>query len=117
MEVLRDELSSIYTYSGMVRDSSANDARLAPGFDFEVHQMHLKDWTDLREDKKINQAQGFRPMFGPLGPTAGPGSPGNGPGSKNSTGCTKDQPRKPILSPTRGHFCVFGPTAKIHKYK
>lgn len=55
LEVLRDELSSIYTYSGMVRDSSANDARLAPGFDFEVHQMHLKEylhesWAALSEE-------------------------------------------------------------------
>ena len=47
----------------------------------------------------INPAPGFWPIFGPLGPTAGPGSPGNGPGSNNSAGCTKNQPRRPIVSP------------------
>lgn len=55
LEVLHDELSSIYTYSGMVRDSSANDARLARGFHFKVHQMHLKEylhesWAALAEE-------------------------------------------------------------------
>ncbi len=50
----------------------------------------------------INPAPGFWPMFDSLAPTAGPGSPGNGPGSKNSAGCAKNQPRRPILS-----FCVF----------
>ncbi len=49
----------------------------------------------------INPAPGFWPIFGPLGPAAGPGSPRNGPGSKNSAGCTKHQPRRPILSPIR----------------
>ncbi len=69
--------------------------------------------VDLREDKMINPAQGFWPIFGPLGPTAGPGSPGNGRGSTNSAGCNKNQPRIPTLSPMRGHFAILGPTAKI----
>ncbi len=38
-------------------------------------------WAELREDKMINPAPGFRPIFGPLGPTAGPGSLGTGSGS------------------------------------
>ncbi len=74
-------------------------------------QLH-PGWADLREDKIINPAPGFWPIFGPLGPTAGPGSPGNGPGSKNSAGCTKNQPRRPILSPIRRRFVFLGPTAK-----
>ncbi len=63
----------------------------------------------------INPARGFWPMFGPLGPTAGPGSPGNGPGSKDSAACTKNQPRRPILSSIRGHFVFLGPTGKREK--
>ncbi len=63
----------------------------------------------------INPAPGFRPIFGPSGRTAGPGSPGNGPGSKNSAGCAKNQPWRPILSPFRGHFVFLGPAAKIQK--
>ncbi len=55
----------------------------------------------------INPAPGFWPIFGPSGPPAGPGSPGNGPGSKNSAGCTKNQPRGPILSPIRGYFVLL----------
>ncbi len=39
-------------------------------------------WADLREDKMINPAPGFRPIVGPLGPTAGPGTFGTGSGSK-----------------------------------
>ncbi len=35
-------------------------------------------WADLNEDKMINPAPGFWPIFDPLGPTAGPGSSGNG---------------------------------------
>ncbi len=46
-------------------------------------------WADLREDKMINQAPGFWPIFGPSGPTAGPGSLGTGSGSKTSASCTK----------------------------
>jgi hypothetical protein len=65
----------------------------------------------------INPAPGFWPFFGPLWPTAGPGSPGNGPGSKNSAGVTNNQPRRPILSPVRGHYVFLGPTAKRYKYK
>ncbi len=60
----------------------------------------------------INPAPGFWQSFGPLGPMVGPGSPGNGPGSKNSAGCAKNQPRRPILSPIRGHFVFSGPTPK-----
>ncbi len=55
------------------------------------------------EDTVIDPAPGFWPIFGPLGPTAGPGSPGNGPGFKNSAACTKKHPRRPIISPVRGH--------------
>ncbi len=73
-----------------------------------------KDWADLREDNMIHPAPDFWPMLGPLG---GPGSPGNGPGSKNSAGCTKNQPRRPNLSPIRGQIVFLGPTAKIQKYK
>ncbi len=69
-------------------------------------------WADLREDKMINPAPGFWPIFGPSGPTAGPGSPGNGPGSKNIAGCTKNQPRRLSLSPVRGDFVFLGPSAK-----
>ncbi len=65
-------------------------------------------WADLREDTTINPAPGSWPIFGPLEPTAGPGSPGNGPGA----GCTKNQPRRPILRPIRGHFVFLGPSAK-----
>ncbi len=57
----------------------------------------------------IDPALGFWPIFGPLGPTAGPGSPGNGPASKNGAGCTKNQPRRPIISPIRVHFVFRGP--------
>ncbi len=71
-------------------------------------------WADLRGDKMINPAPGFWPIFGPLGPTAGPG---NGPGSKIGAGCTKNQPRRPILSPIRRHFVFLGPTAQKYKYK
>ena len=59
-------------------------------------------WVDLKDDKMINPAPGCWPIFGPLGPTAGPGSLGTGSGSKNSAGCTKDQPRGPLLGPIRG---------------
>ena len=52
-----------------------------------------------REDTMKNPAPGFWTIFGPLGPPAGPGSLGNRPGSKNSAGCTKNQPRRPILKP------------------
>ncbi len=69
-----------------------------------------ENWADLREDK-IDPAPGFWPMLGPLGPPAGTGS-GNGPGSKNKAGCTKNQPRRPIISPIRWHFAFWGPTAK-----
>jgi hypothetical protein len=68
-------------------------------------------WTDRREDKMINLASGLWPIFGPLRPPAGHGRPGNGPGSKNSAGNTQSQPRKPIISPIRGHFVFLGPTA------
>ncbi len=68
--------------------------------------------ADLREDKMINPAPGFWPIFGPLGPTAGPGNPRNSPGSKNSAGCTKNQPRRPLLSLIHRHFVFLGPTAK-----
>ncbi len=60
----------------------------------------------------INQAPGFWPIFEPLGPTAGPGSLGTGSGSKNSAGCTKHQPRGPILRPVRGYFVFLVPAAK-----
>jgi hypothetical protein len=63
--------------------------------------------ADLGEDQMIDSAPGFRPNFGPLGPTAGPGSSGNGPGSKNSAGCTKQQPRRPIQSPSRGYLSFW----------
>ncbi len=66
----------------------------------------------LREDEMIKPAPGFWPSFGPLEPAAGPGSLGRGSGSKNSAGCTHKQPRRPILSPIRGHFMFLGPTAK-----
>ncbi len=55
----------------------------------------------------ITPAPGFWPIFGPPGPTAGPGSHGNGPGSKNSAGCTKSQPRRPIIGPSRGYFVFW----------
>ncbi len=61
----------------------------------------------------INAAPGFWPIFGPLGPTAGRGCLGTGSDSKHDAGCTKNQPRNPILSPIRGHFVFLGPTAKI----
>ncbi len=63
----------------------------------------------------INQALGFWPIFGPLGPMAGPGSPGNGPGSKNSAGCANNQPRRPILSHIRGHFVFWDRPQKNKK--
>ncbi len=59
-------------------------------------------------DKMINQENVFG-LFGPPGPPGGLRSPGNGPGSKNSAGCTKNQPRRPILSPICGHFVFLGP--------
>ena len=68
--------------------------------------------ADLREDKMINPASDFGPIFGPSGPTAGPGSLGNGPGLKNSAGCTKNQPRRPIISPICGHFVFLGTDRK-----
>ncbi len=51
----------------------------------------MQDWADFREDNMINPAFGFRPIFGPLGPTAGPGSPG--PGSKIVQVAPKITPR------------------------
>ncbi len=33
-------------------------------------------WADLREDKMLNPAPGFVPIFGPLGPAADPGALG-----------------------------------------
>ena len=60
----------------------------------------------------VNPAPGFRPIFGPLEPTAGPGSPGNGPGPKNSV-APKISPRRLIPRPVRGYFVFLGPTAKI----
>jgi hypothetical protein len=64
-------------------------------------------WADLREDEIVNPAPGLWPMFDPLGPTAGPGHPRNGSGLKNSAGCADNQPRRPILSPSRLHFVCF----------
>ena len=79
----------------------------------QVANTHSRFKGDRRgQDKMINPAPGFWTIFGPWGPTAGPGSPGNGPGSRNSAGCTKNQTRRPILSPIRGHFVFLGPTAK-----
>ena len=69
-------------------------------------------WADLREDKMIDPAPGFWPIFGPLGPTAGPESPGNGPGSTKNAGCAKIQPRRPIISRIIGHFVFLKPTDK-----
>jgi hypothetical protein len=73
---------------------------------------HTVVWADPREDKMINPASGLWSIFSSLGPTAGPGSPGNGHGSKNSAGCTKNQPRRPLISPMRWHFVFLGRTAK-----
>ncbi len=56
----------------------------------------------------IDAASGFRPIFGPLWPTAGPGSPGNGPGSKDIAGCAENQPLGSILSPILRHFVFLG---------
>ncbi len=72
----------------------------------------LLDWGDLREGKMINPAPGFWPIFGLLGPTAGPGSLGTGSGATNRAGRAKIQPRRPLLSPIRGHFVFVGPIAK-----
>ncbi len=69
-------------------------------------------WADRREDKMINPASGFWPIFGPLGRTAGPGSPGNGSGSKKSAGCTKHQPRRQIRMFVRRYFVFWGYAAK-----
>jgi hypothetical protein len=55
----------------------------------------------------MNLAPGFWPIFGLLGPMAGPGSLGNGSGSKNTAGCTKNLPRRPIISPVRGTLCFW----------
>ena len=59
----------------------------------------------------INPAPGFRPTFGPSRAR----EPGNGPGPQNSAGCTKNQLRRPIIRPIRGHFVFLGPTAKRFK--
>ena len=56
----------------------------------------------------VNPAPGFRPTCDPSRAR----EPENGPGSQNSAGCTKNQPRRPIIRPTRGHFVFLGPTAK-----
>ncbi len=61
----------------------------------------------------INPAPGFWPIFSPVGPAAGPGSLGTGSGSKHIAGCTKNQPRRPILRPVLGYFVFLVPAAKI----
>ncbi len=68
--------------------------------------------ADLRGGRLIDPAPFLRLIFGPSGTTAGPGSHGNGPGSTNSAGCTKNQPPRPVLSPTCGHFVFLVPTAR-----
>ena len=94
----------------------------AGGGNVEANAGTSLTWADLREDKLINEkredeiiklAPGFRPIFGPSGPTAGPGSHGTGSGSKDSAGCTKNQPRRPVLRPVRGYFVFVVPAAKI----
>ena len=52
-----------------------------------------------REDTMKNPAPDFWTIFCPLRPPAGPGSLGNRPGSNIGAGCTKNQPRRPILKP------------------
>ena len=83
--------------------SSVTDFRVT----HRTQELECADWADLTEDKVINPAPGFWPIFGPLGPTAGPGSLGTGSGSKDGAGCTKHQARKQIICSIRGHR-VFG---------
>ncbi len=68
-------------------------------------------WADLREDKMINPAPGFWPIFGPLKPAAGPGSHGTGSGSKDNAGCVKNQPPRPSIMLFRGYFEFSVPAA------
>ncbi len=60
----------------------------------------------------MNPAPCFWPIVGPWGPTAGPGSLGTGSGSKNSSDCTKNQPRRPVIRPIRGYFGFVVPASK-----
>ncbi len=80
------------------------------------HRATWSCWADLREDKMINPAADFWPIFGPLGPMAGPGSPWTGSG-ENIAGRTKDQPRRPITIPVGWYFVSLVPAAKRLKYK
>ncbi len=69
-------------------------------------------WAVLGEDKLINLAPMFSPIFGPLWPAAGPGSLGTGSGWENNARCTKNQLMKPIIRPARGYFVFLVPAAK-----
>jgi len=46
LEILDTQFRSLYTYSGLVRNSSDSDAELAPGFNFSVHKMALGPEVD-----------------------------------------------------------------------
>ncbi len=88
---------------------AAQSGSWAVGMDVSDLWMWLQlIWANLRKDRMINPAPGFWLIFGPLGP----GRAGNSPGSEKSADCSKNQHRRPTLSPTRGHFVFLGPTAQ-----
>ncbi len=62
-----------------------------------VFAVLYSSWADFREDDVVCCS-----IFGPPGPSAGSGSPRDCPGIKHNAGGTKNQTRRPILSPIRG---------------
>ncbi len=58
---------------------SIPDGELGTKLDASDARCIAGNWADLKEDRMINPARCFGPIFGPLGPTAGPGNPGTAP--------------------------------------
>jgi len=55
LEIIGTQLNSVYTYSGLVRNSSNNDAELAPQFNLSVYEMALGPeidelWSKLKAE-------------------------------------------------------------------
>ena len=72
-------------------------------------------WADLREDNITNPVQFVCRFLAPWGPRRAPGALGAAPARKIVQVAPKTQPRRPTLSPIRGHFVFLGPTAKRYK--
>jgi len=46
LQILGEQFSSLYTYSSLVKNSTNNDAKLPPGFNFEVYNVTLGPYID-----------------------------------------------------------------------